>query len=46
LVVPRSMPMTLPMVLISSFLRQVGRVLSAPDQGDSAKPAGPRPTPF
>src|SRR6266849_6816917 len=27
LVVPRSMPMTLPMVLTSSLLRQVGRVL-------------------
>jgi len=26
-VVPRSMPMTLPMVLTSSLLRQVGRVL-------------------
>src|SRR5712691_7827994 len=32
LVVPRSIPMTLPMALNSSFLRQVGRVLAAPDR--------------
>src|SRR6185437_11740489 len=29
-VVPRSIPMTFPMVLISFFLRQVGRALAAP----------------
>src|SRR2546428_13673630 len=29
LVVPRSIPMTFPMVFISSFLRQVGRALTA-----------------
>jgi hypothetical protein len=28
-VVPRSIPMTFPMVLISFFLRQVGRALTA-----------------
>jgi hypothetical protein len=30
-VVPRSIPMTFPMVLISFFLRQVGWALTAPD---------------
>src|SRR2546430_3598143 len=30
-VVPRSIPMTFPMVLISLFLRQVGWALTAPD---------------
>jgi hypothetical protein len=35
LVVPRSIPMTFPMIL-SSFLRQVGRALTAPE----AEPPG------
>jgi len=30
-VVPRSIPMTFPMVLISLYLRQVGWALTAPD---------------
>src|SRR2546423_10673812 len=47
LVVPRSMPMTLPMVFISSRLRQVGRGLSAPDRGRVRELRGaPCPTPL
>src|SRR5206468_436710 len=46
LVVPRSMPMTLPMVLTSYVLRQVGRALAAPVGGDSARLAAPSSDPL
>src|SRR5262249_11002881 len=44
-VVPRSMPMTLPMVLTSSLLRQVGWVLFGTPRAGSASPRPPAAPP-